>query len=131
MQSRNAAMMQIRSANVPAIGRDMRKDGAPNPASLSAARCDRCLLRPWIVARQAEEAPRFVEDVGEIDEAAAFANDVEQIAMFARGGIGLMCTAHKTEYVAPRVMLRFCDWALSRGRSTASTQHNVSAREVS
>ena len=37
-----------------------------------------------------------------------------------------------TEYVAPRVMLRRHDWGLSYGRSTASTQHNVSApREVS
>jgi len=36
-----------------------------------------------------------------------------------------------TEYVAPRVMLRFRDWRLCRGRSTGSTQHNVSAREVS
>src|SRR5712692_7314634 len=35
-----------------------------------------------------------------------------------------------TEYVAPRVMLRICAWVLSRRRSTASTQHNVSAREV-
>ena len=35
-----------------------------------------------------------------------------------------------TDYVAPRVMLRICDWVLSHGRSTASTQHNVSAREV-
>jgi hypothetical protein len=35
-----------------------------------------------------------------------------------------------TEYVAPRVMLRICDWVLSHGRSTASTQHNASAREV-
>jgi hypothetical protein len=35
-----------------------------------------------------------------------------------------------TEYVAPRVMLRICDWVLSHSRSTASTQHNVSAREV-
>jgi len=32
-----------------------------------------------------------------------------------------------TEYVAPRVMLRFRDLALSRRRSTASTQHNVSS----
>jgi hypothetical protein len=32
-----------------------------------------------------------------------------------------------TEYVAPRVMLRRCDWAPSRRRLTASTQHNVSA----
>jgi hypothetical protein len=37
-----------------------------------------------------------------------------------------------TEYVAPRVMLRPRDLALSRRRSTAATQHNVSApREVS
>jgi hypothetical protein len=36
-----------------------------------------------------------------------------------------------TEYVAPRIMLRVCDWVLSHRRSTASTQHNVSAlREV-
>ena len=32
-----------------------------------------------------------------------------------------------TEYVAPRVMLRICAWVLSHRRSTASTQHNVSA----
>ena len=36
-----------------------------------------------------------------------------------------------TEYVAPRVMLRICDWVLSHGRLTASTQHNLSVlREV-
>jgi hypothetical protein len=36
-----------------------------------------------------------------------------------------------TEYVAPRVMLRICDWVLSHRRLTASTQHNASAlREV-
>jgi len=36
-----------------------------------------------------------------------------------------------TEYVAPRVMLRICDWMLSHRRLTASTQHNASAlREV-
>lgn len=36
-----------------------------------------------------------------------------------------------TEYVASGVMLRFHVWALSRRRSAASTQHNVSApREV-
>lgn len=32
-----------------------------------------------------------------------------------------------TEYVAPRVMLRICDWVLSHRRLTASTQHNASA----
>ena len=36
-----------------------------------------------------------------------------------------------TEYVAPKVMLRVCDWVLSHGRLTASTQHNLSVlREV-
>ncbi len=33
-----------------------------------------------------------------------------------------------TEYVASRVMLRSCDWALSHDRSSAFTQHNLSAR---
>ena len=32
------------------------------------------------------------------------------------------------EYVAARVMLRRCDWTLSHDRSSASTQHNLSAR---
>ncbi len=36
-----------------------------------------------------------------------------------------------TEYVAPRVMLRICDWVLSHRRLTTSTQDNASAlREV-
>ena len=34
-----------------------------------------------------------------------------------------------TEYVAARVMLRRCDWSRSDQRSSASTQHNLSARE--
>jgi hypothetical protein len=45
---------------------------------------------------------------------------------YGRGAAG-----HWTEYVAPRVMLRICDWVLSHGRLTASTQHNLSVlREV-
>lgn len=36
-----------------------------------------------------------------------------------------------SEYVAAGVMLRSRDWALSHGRWTASTQHNLSTREVS
>ncbi len=34
-------------------------------------------------SRQAEKAPCFIGDVGEIGEAAAFTDDVEQIAMLA------------------------------------------------
>ena len=39
---------------------------------------------------------------------------------------GKGATGKWTEYVALRVMLRPCDWALSRRPSTVSTQHNVS-----
>ncbi len=35
-----------------------------------------------------------------------------------------------SEYVAVLVMLRICDWVLPRGGLAASTQHNVSMREV-
>ena len=44
----------------------------------------------------------------------------------------LLCAVeHKTDYVAPRFMLRNFDWALSHRRLTASTQHNASVlREV-
>ena len=35
-----------------------------------------------------------------------------------------------TEYVAPKIMLRICDWVLSHRPSTASTQHNGALREV-
>jgi hypothetical protein len=34
-----------------------------------------------------------------------------------------------TDYVAPRVMLRICDWALFHQGLMAPTQHNVSAMQ--
>jgi len=40
---------------------------------------------------------------------------------------GKGAAGHWTDYVAPRVMLRIGDLALSYRRLTASTQHNVSA----
>ena len=44
---------------------------------------------------------------------------------------GKGAAGHWAEYVAPRIMLRICDWVLSHGRLTASTQHNLSVlREV-
>ncbi len=39
-------------------------------------------------AGQAQEAARLVGDVVEIEKAAALADDVEQIAVLARGGVG-------------------------------------------
>ena len=51
-------------------------------------------------------------------------------SMFVRlkgGDSGGRLAGKWTEYVAPRVMLRICAWVLSHRRSTASTQHNVSA----
>ena len=52
------------------------------------------MLRRRFGARQAEERTRLIGNVLEVDQAAAFADDVEQVAMFAGGGFGLMfnCT---------------------------------------
>ena len=41
-----------------------------------------------VSARQAQEAPRLVGDVVEVEKAAAFADDVEQVAVLAGGGVG-------------------------------------------
>ena len=38
-------------------------------------------------SRHGEKAPGLISDVAEIDQTAAFADDVEQIAMFCAGGI--------------------------------------------
>jgi len=46
----------------------------------------------WVRARQGQEAARLVGDVVEIQKAAAFADDVEEIAVLAGGGVGLMCS---------------------------------------
>ena len=43
-------------------------------------------------ARQAQKAAGLFDDVVEIDEAAALANDVQQIPMLTRRRIGLMCS---------------------------------------
>ena len=42
--------------------------------------------------RQAQEAAGLVGDVVEVDEAAAFADDIEQVPMLAGRGVGLMCS---------------------------------------
>jgi len=42
--------------------------------------------------RQTEEGPCLVGDVLEVDKAAGFSDDVEKIAMFGGGGVGLMCS---------------------------------------
>ena len=52
------------------------------------------LLSLWLQSRQAEEASCLIGDVVEVDQATTLADDVEEIAMFAGGGVGLMfnCT---------------------------------------
>src|SRR5208283_4378239 len=40
--------------------------------------------------RQAQKAPRLLGDIAKVDETAALADHVEEIAMFGRGGIGPM-----------------------------------------
>ena len=45
-------------------------------------------IRLGLRVRQAEEAARLIGDVLEVDQAAAFPDDVEQVAMLAGGGVG-------------------------------------------
>ena len=85
-------------------------------------------FRAW----QAEKAPRLVERPRAKSRSPRLSRMMSSRSPCSPVAASVLCAVeHKTEYVAPRVMLRICDWALSRGRSTASTQHNVSAsREV-
>ena len=52
------------------------------------------MFRLRLGARQAEERTRLIGDVLEVEQAATFADDVKQVAMFAGGGVCLMfnCT---------------------------------------
>ena len=62
-----------------------RADSAdPAGAGANRDRARRIRFRPW----QAQESPCLGGDVVEIGQAASLANDVEQIAMLARGGVG-------------------------------------------
>ena len=77
------------STSVPAIGCDManrRRAASGDPIGAGDRAAFRRGLR--VGPRQAEEASGLVGDIVEIDKAAAFADDVEQIAMLACGGVG-------------------------------------------
>jgi hypothetical protein len=43
-------------------------------------------------SRQAEEAPGLIGDIVEVGKTAAVADEVEEIAVLAGGGVGLMCS---------------------------------------
>jgi len=43
--------------------------------------------------RQGEEAPGFFGNVGEVDQTERIPDDIEQIAIFTRGRVGLMCSS--------------------------------------
>lgn len=89
------------------------------------------------LAREAEAACRHYLSNGRRVGNYWLVGDVRNTSgrsMFVRlkpKGVGGRPAGKWTEYVAPRVMLRPRDLAQSHRRSTASTQHNVSAlREV-
>ena len=42
----------------------------------------------WVRSRQAEKASRFIGDIAKVDETAALADDVEEIAVFAGRSVG-------------------------------------------
>jgi hypothetical protein len=89
VQGRNAAVAQIRfnegtfdrlrHGEEPPCGlrRSGRYDGSTRSGSVE--------LR--IGMRQAEEGSSFIGDVLEVDQAAGFPDDVEQVAMLASGGV--------------------------------------------
>ena len=89
------------------------------------------------MARQAEAVCRHYLSNGRCEGRYWLVGDVRNTpgrSMFVRlkgPESGKGAAGKWTENVAPRVMLRICDWVLSHRRLTASTQHNASAlREV-
>ena len=77
------------SAIVPEIGCDMakrRRADSGDPAGTTMT------LDLWhrfgSGRRQAEKAPGLIGDIAKVGEAAAFADDIEQIAMIAGRGVG-------------------------------------------
>ena len=93
VQSRDAASAQIRFRD---RARDRLRHGEQAPRRFRRSgrrgRGGRAESSIRLGSRQAEKAPGLVGDVAEVDEAAAFADEVEQIAMLAGGGVGLMCS---------------------------------------
>ena len=89
VQSRNAAIAQIRVHDSPC---DRLRHGEQPPCRFARSRLHRymCRFRRWLRVRprQTQEAPRFVGNVAEVEEAAALADDVEQVAVLAGGGVG-------------------------------------------
>ena len=89
MQSRDAAIAQIR---LDERAGDRLRHGEQPPCRFR--RSGRGRVRDRVGAsgsaraRQAEERARLIGDILEVDQAAAFADHVEQIAMLGRGGIG-------------------------------------------
>jgi hypothetical protein len=93
VQSRNAAIAQI-GFHDSARNRPRHGEQAPRRFRRPSRR-PRVLteqFRFWFRSWQAEKAPSLIHHVVEVDEAAAPANDVEQIAMIGRRAIGLMCS---------------------------------------
>ena len=90
VQSRNAAIAQIRFHESPC---DRLRHGEEPPCRLRRSRLRWAIELAFgagvrVGAGQAQEATRLVGDIVEIEKAAAFADDVEQIAVLARGGVG-------------------------------------------
>ena len=87
-----AVMPRLRkyvSTRVRAIGCDMAKSRrAASGDPVCDWRPSRFPRRLRVRAGQAQEASRLVGDVAEVEKAAAFADDVEEIAMLAGRGVG-------------------------------------------
>lgn len=90
VQSRNAAIAEIRFYE---STRNRLRHGEQSPrrfrrSGWSDRRSQSAPFWFGLGMWQAEEGTRLIDDVLEIDQATAFPDDVEQIAMFAGGGVG-------------------------------------------
>ena len=99
MKSQRARIVDSLDAAIAQVGLDeraarsaatWRRAAAPLPAIRRGRVCERALGCGRFCARQAQKASRLIGDVAKVDETAALADHVKQIAIFGRGGIGPM-----------------------------------------
>ncbi len=97
MKAQRARIVDSLDAAIAQIGLDERpadrlRHGDQPPRRFQRSGGDGCANGLWGAARfnawQTEEAPRLVGNIAKVDETAALADDVEEIAIFSRGAIG-------------------------------------------
>ena len=98
METQRREILEMSDCTLAEIGFGERAVDRPRHREQSTCRFGRSGRRrrlPWrIVPRQTQKASCLIGDIAKVEETAALADHVEEIAIFGRGGIGLMfnCT---------------------------------------